>query len=202
MSEPFVFITTPRGNDAGVPMNAHARIRPHHPHRACDDEHGVAAVQSDSAAASEVRRQHETAGAGAGAVRGQTLVRSLAETPSGVRSGLARAATTLAAWLVAFGVVMTLLTLFGEELESLPPALRALAISGVLVVLMANLVMPALSVTVARWIAGRPPKDTADEGASMNRSAKTPREHPVECFPGRPDQAGDAYQHVYGEAQQ
>lgn len=87
------------------------------------------------------------------------MVRSLAETPSRVRSGLARAATTLAAWLVAFGVVMTLLTLFGEELESLPPALRALAISGVLVVLMANLVMPALSVAVARWIDGRPPKE-------------------------------------------
>jgi antibiotic biosynthesis monooxygenase (ABM) superfamily enzyme len=55
-----------------------------------------------------------------------------------------RVATTLAAWLVAFVVVTSLLTLFGDELGSLPPALRALVISGVLVTLMVNLVMPVL----------------------------------------------------------
>jgi antibiotic biosynthesis monooxygenase (ABM) superfamily enzyme len=55
-----------------------------------------------------------------------------------------RVATTLAAWLVAFVVVTSLLTLFGDELGSLPPALRALVISGVLVTLMVNLVMPIL----------------------------------------------------------
>jgi antibiotic biosynthesis monooxygenase (ABM) superfamily enzyme len=65
--------------------------------------------------------------------------------------------TTLAAWLVAFLVVLTLLTLFGDELGSLPLALRALVISGLLVALMVNLVMPILSAALARWLA-RPPR--------------------------------------------
>jgi antibiotic biosynthesis monooxygenase (ABM) superfamily enzyme len=79
--------------------------------------------------------------------------------PSRARSWLVRVTTTLAAWLVAFSVVMTLLTLFGTQLESLSPALRALAMSGVLVMLMANLVMPALNVAVARWMASHPPHE-------------------------------------------
>jgi Pyridoxamine 5'-phosphate oxidase len=62
----------------------------------------------------------------------------------------------LVAWLAAFVVVMTLLTLFGDELGSLPLALRALVLSGVLVGLMANLVMPVVSATIARWEAGTP----------------------------------------------
>ena len=79
--------------------------------------------------------------------------------PTRARRWLARAAATLAAWLVAFGAVIALLTLFGGELGSLPLALRALVLSGVLVALMANLVMPVLSVAVARWLpAGPPPR--------------------------------------------
>ena len=66
-------------------------------------------------------------------------------------SNLARVVTTLAAWLVAFLIVTAILTLFGEQLKSMPLALRALVISGVLVALMTNLVMPALSTAVARW---------------------------------------------------
>jgi antibiotic biosynthesis monooxygenase (ABM) superfamily enzyme len=62
--------------------------------------------------------------------------------------------TTAAAWLVAFLVVMTLLTLFGEELQSLPLPLRALVMSGVLVILMANLVMPVLGPAIARRMKG------------------------------------------------
>jgi antibiotic biosynthesis monooxygenase (ABM) superfamily enzyme len=65
---------------------------------------------------------------------------------------LAPVVTTLGAWLVAFLVVTALLTLFGDELESL----RALVISGLLVALMVNLVMPTLSAALARWLAGRP----------------------------------------------
>ncbi len=61
---------------------------------------------------------------------------------------------TLGAWLVAFVVVLALLTLLGDELESLPLAWRALVISGVTVALMANLVMPALNVAIARWLSG------------------------------------------------
>jgi antibiotic biosynthesis monooxygenase (ABM) superfamily enzyme len=72
------------------------------------------------------------------------------------RAWLAPVVTTLVAWLAAFVVVMTLLTLFGDELGSLPLALRALVLSGVLVGLMANLVMPVVSATIARWEAGTP----------------------------------------------
>jgi antibiotic biosynthesis monooxygenase (ABM) superfamily enzyme len=59
---------------------------------------------------------------------------------------------TLAAWLVGFLIVMALLTVFGDQLGSLPVALRALLISGVMVVLMVNVVMPALTVVVFRRI--------------------------------------------------
>jgi antibiotic biosynthesis monooxygenase (ABM) superfamily enzyme len=68
-------------------------------------------------------------------------------------SKLARLLTTLAAWAVAFLIVTAILTLFGDELKSLPLALRALVISGVLVAVMNNLVMPVLSGAIARWTA-------------------------------------------------
>jgi antibiotic biosynthesis monooxygenase (ABM) superfamily enzyme len=69
---------------------------------------------------------------------------------------LAALTTTLGAWLVAFLVVTALLTVFGDELAALPLALRALVISGLLVALMVNLVMPILTNTVARWLAAPP----------------------------------------------
>jgi antibiotic biosynthesis monooxygenase (ABM) superfamily enzyme len=72
--------------------------------------------------------------------------------PSPPSPRVVRVATTLGAWLVAFLVVTALLTLFGDELASLPLALRALVISGVLVGLMVNLVMPVLSAVLARWL--------------------------------------------------
>lgn len=72
------------------------------------------------------------------------------------RRRLAQMVMTLGAWLVAFVVVLALLTVLGDELESLPLALRALVISGVLVFLMVNLVMPVLSVAIARWLTGGP----------------------------------------------
>jgi antibiotic biosynthesis monooxygenase (ABM) superfamily enzyme len=65
---------------------------------------------------------------------------------------LAKVTTTLAAWLVAFSVVTLLLTFLGDELGALPVPLRALVISGALVALMVNLVMPFVSGAVARWI--------------------------------------------------
>jgi hypothetical protein len=71
-----------------------------------------------------------------------------------VRRRLAMMLMTLGAWLVAFVVVLALLTLLGDELQSLPLAWRALVISGVLVALMANLVMPVLNVAIARWLSG------------------------------------------------
>ena len=90
---------------------------------------------------------------------------------------LARAAMTLSAWLVAFAVVTALLALFGHELGALPLALRALVISGVLVALMVNLVMPLLSGAVGRRVRGRKPP---------SRSARErPRLETLPDWPGR-----------------
>jgi antibiotic biosynthesis monooxygenase (ABM) superfamily enzyme len=61
---------------------------------------------------------------------------------------------TLAAWLVAFLLVLALLSLFGEKLEALPRALDALVFTGVLVPLMGLVVMPGLA-ALARWVAAR-----------------------------------------------
>jgi antibiotic biosynthesis monooxygenase (ABM) superfamily enzyme len=72
------------------------------------------------------------------------------------RQSLAPLLTTLAAWLAAFLVVVALQTLVGDELGSLPLALQALVMSGVLVALMANLVMPVVSGAVARWVGAEP----------------------------------------------
>jgi antibiotic biosynthesis monooxygenase (ABM) superfamily enzyme len=89
--------------------------------------------------------------------------------PSHAPRWLAPVATTLGAWLVAFLVVTALLTFLGDELGSLPLALRALLISGVLVALMVNLVMPVLSAAVARWAAG-PPRSRSAGGRSSAKS--------------------------------
>jgi hypothetical protein len=64
---------------------------------------------------------------------------------------LARLVTTLAAWLAAYLLVLALLSVLGNELGSLPLAVRALVISGVVVTVMTSLVMPALSIAVRRW---------------------------------------------------
>jgi antibiotic biosynthesis monooxygenase (ABM) superfamily enzyme len=95
-------------------------------------------------------------------------------TPSPARPWLAPIVTTLAAWLVAFLVVTALLTLFGDELGSLPLAVRALVISGVLVALMVNLVMPVLSAAVARWAAPSPPSRRS-AGGPRTRAGKERR---------------------------
>jgi antibiotic biosynthesis monooxygenase (ABM) superfamily enzyme len=72
----------------------------------------------------------------------------LPHSPSLAPSWLVRLLSTLAAWLIAFLVVWTLLTVFADELKTLPLPLRALVISGILVSLMVNLVMPLLSLMV------------------------------------------------------
>lgn len=90
--------------------------------------------------------------------------------PTRPRWWLVRAATTLAVWVVAFGVVTALLTLFRAELGSLPLALRALVLSGVLAALMANLVMPMLSVAAARWLASRAAAAPPGKGRSVRET--------------------------------
>jgi antibiotic biosynthesis monooxygenase (ABM) superfamily enzyme len=57
---------------------------------------------------------------------------------------------TLTTWIVAFGTVTGLLSLFGRQLMSLPLAPRAAVISGVMVTLMVNVVMPRLRAVIAR----------------------------------------------------
>jgi antibiotic biosynthesis monooxygenase (ABM) superfamily enzyme len=74
----------------------------------------------------------------------------LPHSPSLAPSWLVRLLSTLAAWLIAFLVVWTLLTVFADELKTLPLPLRALVISGILVSLMVNLVMPLLSAAGGR----------------------------------------------------
>jgi antibiotic biosynthesis monooxygenase (ABM) superfamily enzyme len=103
-------------------------------------------------------------------------------TPSPARPWLAPIVTTLVAWLVAFLVVTALLTVFGDELGSLPLALRALVISGVLVALMVNLVMPVLNAAVARWAARspRPRRSAGDWGPGPGRSAAPRKHHAIE----------------------
>jgi antibiotic biosynthesis monooxygenase (ABM) superfamily enzyme len=56
-----------------------------------------------------------------------------------------RIITTLVAWLIAYLVVTLLLLVAGPQLQSTPVPVRALLISGVLVTVMTNFVMPLLS---------------------------------------------------------
>jgi antibiotic biosynthesis monooxygenase (ABM) superfamily enzyme len=84
------------------------------------------------------------------------MVGEQVDNPSRAPRWLAPLVTTLGAWLVAFLVVTALLTVLGDELGALPLALRALVISGLLVALMVNLVMPVLSTAVAGWLAAPP----------------------------------------------
>jgi hypothetical protein len=74
-------------------------------------------------------------------------------------------------------VVTALLRLFGDQLGSLPLELRALVLSGVLVGLMANVVMPALAVVVARWMRNSP-RARAGEG-KFRRNEDPPPDEPV-----------------------
>jgi hypothetical protein len=80
---------------------------------------------------------------------------------------LLRVTITLAAWLVAFLVVLGLLSSpFGAALRALPPAVDALVFTGVLVPTMGNLVMPILARSLTRALgapraAGAPPAEHA-----------------------------------------
>jgi uncharacterized membrane protein len=75
------------------------------------------------------------------------------EKPAATRSWRVSLALTLAAWMAAFAIVTALLLVFGHQLAALPLAVRALLISGVVVIAMTRLVQPALSAAAARWVA-------------------------------------------------
>ena len=80
----------------------------------------------------------------------------------------------LLAWPIAFGLVLTLLTVFKQQLASMPLAPRALVISAVLVSVMATVVMPLLTVAVSRGQIALPrvtPRARRRLAAALRRTA-------------------------------
>lgn len=75
---------------------------------------------------------------------------------------------------MAFLVVTSPLSVFGDELGSLSLMPRAAVISGVLVAFMVNVVMPVLSAAVAHWM-GRPPQTRPDAGRPRTTSGEEGR---------------------------
>jgi antibiotic biosynthesis monooxygenase (ABM) superfamily enzyme len=67
-----------------------------------------------------------------------------------------RVVTTLAAWLVAYTIVGVVFVAGGRWLAAVPMAVRLLIVSGVLVIVMVNVLMPVLGGLVARLFAPRP----------------------------------------------
>jgi hypothetical protein len=96
---------------------------------------------------------------------------------------------TLAAWLEAYLLVLALLSALGDQLGSLPLAVRALVISGVLVTVMTTLVMPALSVAVGHWLAAsshtRSPAVEPRAGAGDEPELRDDRDAPNRPTGGR-----------------
>jgi hypothetical protein len=95
-------------------------------------------------------------------------------------------ATTLAAWLAAFLLVLALLSILGDELSSLPLAVRALAISGVQVTIMTTAVMPALNVAVGRWLAGSTRERSESRTRDRSAMSAVPEPGNDRVPPGRP----------------
>ena len=76
--------------------------------------------------------------------------------PAGPRRWRAQAALTVAAWPIAFLVVIAVSTVFDNAFASLPRPLRALVLSGVVVAVMVNLVMPTIGAGLARRLPTSP----------------------------------------------
>jgi antibiotic biosynthesis monooxygenase (ABM) superfamily enzyme len=70
---------------------------------------------------------------------------------------LTRIWMNLLSWLAAFLIVLGLFTLFGTQLAAQSLPIRALIVSGVMVLLMLNLVVPILR----RMLGGRRQKSSA-----------------------------------------
>jgi antibiotic biosynthesis monooxygenase (ABM) superfamily enzyme len=66
-------------------------------------------------------------------------------------------AMNLLAWVSAFLIILALFALFGDQLQARSLPVRALIISGVMVILMLNVVIPALRRLVSRWQKASPP---------------------------------------------
>jgi hypothetical protein len=64
----------------------------------------------------------------------------------------AKLVTTGMAWLVVYLLLLTLFSSFEDQLAALTLPVRLLVVSGVLVTVMANLVMPMVIRIVAAWL--------------------------------------------------
>ena len=64
----------------------------------------------------------------------------------------AKLVTTGMAWLVVYLLLLTLFSIFEDQLAALTLPVRLLVVSGVLVTFMANLVMPMVIRIVGAWI--------------------------------------------------
>jgi antibiotic biosynthesis monooxygenase (ABM) superfamily enzyme len=67
----------------------------------------------------------------------------------------AKLVTTGMAWLVVYLLLLVLFSVFEDQLAALTPPVRLLVVSGVLVTVMANLVMPMVMRIVGAWIGRR-----------------------------------------------
>jgi len=67
----------------------------------------------------------------------------------------AKLVTTGMAWLVVYVLLLTLFSIFDDQLAGLTLPVRLLVVSGVLVTLMANLVRPMVMRIVGAWIGRR-----------------------------------------------
>lgn len=72
-----------------------------------------------------------------------------------------RIVMNLLAWMSAFLIVLALFALFGAQLQAQSLPVRALVVSGVMAILMLNVVMPTLRRLVARWQKASPPSGSA-----------------------------------------
>jgi hypothetical protein len=78
----------------------------------------------------------------------------------------AKLVTTGMAWLVVYLVLLTLFSIFEDQLAALTLPVRLLVVSGVLVTFMANLVMPMVMRIVGGWIGRRSiPRSAGVSGA-------------------------------------
>jgi antibiotic biosynthesis monooxygenase (ABM) superfamily enzyme len=68
---------------------------------------------------------------------------------------VAQLARFLLGWLAAFAIVVTLFSAFGRQLEAMSLQVRALTMSGVLVVAMNFFIMPTVTRLLSRFL--RPP---------------------------------------------
>jgi hypothetical protein len=78
--------------------------------------------------------------------------------------------TTGMAWLVVYLFLLTLFSIFEDQLAALTLPIRLLVVSGVLVTFMANVVMPLLMRIVGAWIGRRSIRRPAGVSGAHNRA--------------------------------